>query len=119
MAIPVVASAVLSALWSAGKQILAIPIVHRGLDNFLDGLVPTWVDRLLWHGLAERLIGLPECPGEEKSVVVAEVAAVTQEKYDLVKERVIAGVPERDAVLEVVGPIAMPWMDETAPIGEP
>lgn len=109
-------AAVVSILGGLGKHLLEIPLIHRGVENWLDSNIPTIWDKILWHGLIENVAGIVS-PTEREAEVVATAGAV-QDAYDEVKVlEKREGSPMTPAgIKQVVVARGLPWIEE--PTGE-
>jgi hypothetical protein len=109
---PIPAAAILTILAGTSKSLLEVPLIHRWVENFLDGLGMTFWDALLWHGLAEKVWGV-KSPEEKQAVVLARAGDV-QVKYDEVKTVMKReAISENEAIEKVTGinPFSPPWME--------
>jgi len=79
---PIPIAAILPILAGLGKYLLELSIIHRAIENYLDGTPTVW-DNMLWRGI-EAAAGI-KSPAE-KAVAVLEVATKVQEAYDAVKQ---------------------------------
>jgi len=99
MAVPFMA--ILGILGGIGKHILEVPLIHRGVENYLDGTPTKW-DNLLWRML-ELACNIASPDSEVKAAVVANVVDKVQAQYTEVKARVANGAPEHEAFEAVTG----------------
>ena len=108
MAVPFIT--ILTILGGIGRHILSVPLIHKSVENYLDGTKTIW-DNILWRAL-ESAAGT-ESPSEREAEVVARSAQV-QGAYDEVKQAACRGESMSvEAIKDVVTARGLPWIEQT------
>ena len=98
-------------LLSVGKHILEIPMIHRGIENWISTNDITLWDRILWSAI-ESACSIND-PPEERSKKIVEVTARLQDAYDEVK---VLKEPGEEAPAKMIKNAVMsrnlPWQDD-------
>ena len=98
-------------LLSVGKHILEIPLIHRGIENWVSTNDITLWDRVLWAAI-ESALNIND-PPEERSKKIVEVTDRLQDAYDEVKVLKQNGVEvTKETVKAAVVSRNLPWQDD-------
>jgi len=104
-----------SLLWpillSVGKQVFEIPMIHRGIENWISTNDITLWDKILWSAI-ERICDVND-PPEERTKKIVDITTRLQDAYDEVKVLTEPGVVATAATIKnAVMSRNLPWQDD-------